>query len=493
MNHFNINVRQIEDKRQEILDFLERNFSITYVSVTNDKYQTKHVISNRYKSVYKKYHGKKAKEKGNKNWENDHRVWINIRSINDKRGYGLVFQIKCKCTKWQSRNNKSKNQFAEKWGFPKNNPNIDYQLTHDNLLAFWVVDQALFTFNPSQEYFSNFLNESYKVYELNNLEYGIENQNDITLDFKEINDNNERVNLKELKTDIVDTGDDLPLLKPSGRKREFNKYGDTLKAKVIFEHLVNGLMHRELDEEVLGLDKDKSKGLQSMNILNYLGMKADYKGIFEGQELKKVINILTAKGEDFKLAVSLLKTLEDSDLEPLDETTEQDFDIENIKNKKLQEITHPKRKENSNRHKNSNRKGVKRDYIKEAIRKRKIGLAGEILVLDHEKQILLDAGCNELAERVKHISVELGDGLGYDILSYTIGGEEKFIEIKTTSNVNNTSFFIEDTEVKFSKENSEKYYLYRVYNLNSEKPSFYVVKGDVSKSFNLTAKTYIVD
>lgn len=479
MNHFNISVRQIEDKKQEILDFLMRNFSgIFYVSGNDNKYQTKYVVSDGHKVI-------------TTNWKEDRRAWINIHSIKDKRGYGLVIQIKCKCTKWQSRNNKSKNQFAEKWGFPKDDPNIDYKLTHGNLLAFWVVDQALFTFNPSQEYFSNFLNESYKVYELNNLEYGIENQNDITPDFNEINDNNERVNFKELKTDIVDTGDDLPLLQPSGRKREFNNYGDILKAKVIFEHLVNGLTHRELDEEVLSLDKDKSKGLQSMNILHFLGMKADYKGIFEGKELKEVINILSEKGKEFKLAVDLLKTLIVSNLEPLDETTEKDFDIENIKNKKLKEITHPKR--NSNRHTNSNRKGVKRDYIEEAISKGNIGLAGEILVLEHEKQFLFDAGCKELAERVKHISVELGDGLGYDILSYTIEGEEKFIEVKTTSSVNDTSFFIEDTEVKFSKENSEKYYLYRVYNLNSEKPSFYALKGDVSKNFNLTAKTYIVN
>lgn len=103
-------------------------------------------------------------------------------------------------------------------------------------------------------------------------------------------------------------------LKPSGRIREFNDYEDSLKAKVIFEHIVNGLTHRELDEAVLGLDKNNSKGFQSMDILRFLGIKADYKGIFEGKELKEVIGILTERGKGFEESVRLLTLLDDSSL-----------------------------------------------------------------------------------------------------------------------------------------------------------------------------------
>lgn len=106
----------------------------------------------------------------------------------------------------------------------------------------------------------------------------------------------------------------LPELKPSGRHREFNNYEDYLKAKVIFEHLVNGLKHRELDEVVLGLDKEKSKGFQSMGILHFLGMKAGYRGIFEGEKLNDVIDILISKGNGFKESVRLLKLLDDENL-----------------------------------------------------------------------------------------------------------------------------------------------------------------------------------
>lgn len=120
--------------------------------------------------------------------------------------------------------------------------------------------------------------------------------------------------LSEYGYEIEGICSDLPLLQPSGRKREFNVYEDNLKAKVIFAHLVNGLTHRELDEAVLGLDKNKSKGLQSMNILHYLGLKAEYKGIFEGKVLVDLIEILTEQGQGYEGIVALLKLLDDSNL-----------------------------------------------------------------------------------------------------------------------------------------------------------------------------------
>lgn len=126
----------------------------------------------------------------------------------------------------------------------------------------------------------------------------------------------EEINIAKtrLKEFGYETDDTLPQLQPSGREREFNSYHDELKAKVIFEHLVNGLTHRELDEVVLDLDKEKSKGLQSMNILHYLGIKADYKGIFEGKELNEVLNILMEQGAAYGETVRLLTLLNDADL-----------------------------------------------------------------------------------------------------------------------------------------------------------------------------------
>ena len=60
-----------------------------------------------------------------------------------------------------------------------------------------------------------------------------------------------------------------------------------------------------------------------------------------------------------------------------------------------------------------------------------LGLAGELFVLKLEKQKLVNAGLNELAERVEHTSQTQGDGAGYDIRSFSVTGEDFFVEVKT--------------------------------------------------------------
>lgn len=117
----------------------------------------------------------------------------------------------------------------------------------------------------------------------------------------------------------------LPELKPSGRAREYKYYTDLLKAKVVYEHLTKGLQHRELDEVVLGLDKEISKGFQSMGILHYLGMKSDYKGLFDGYTLEAVISIFNQQGDGYEEAIRLLKLLKDN---LLGDSIDQDIEAE---------------------------------------------------------------------------------------------------------------------------------------------------------------------
>lgn len=106
----------------------------------------------------------------------------------------------------------------------------------------------------------------------------------------------------------------LPKLHPNGRVREYNFYSDELKAKVIFEHLINNETHRWLDVNVLEITEGNTNGHNSANILYYLGMKADYRGIFQEKELNEVILILEDSGKDYAEAVRLLKLLDDSEL-----------------------------------------------------------------------------------------------------------------------------------------------------------------------------------
>ena len=58
------------------------------------------------------------------------------------------------------------------------------------------------------------------------------------------------------------------------------------------------------------------------------------------------------------------------------------------------------------------------DYSHQDRQNRALGLKGELLVLKYEKERLIDLGRPDLADKVIHASKTIGDGCGYDILSF---------------------------------------------------------------------------
>jgi len=136
------------------------------------------------------------------------------------------------------------------------------------------------------------------------------------------------------------------------------------------------------------------------------------------------------------------------------------------------------------------RKGI--DYSGNDARNREIGRAGECLVLQHERKALSSLGRQDLADRVRHISKDEGDGAGYDIKSFTSAGETKYIEVKTTRTGPRTQFYLSSNEVEFSRTHPETYHLYRVYGLDPRTSSgqFFILSGDVSTVLTLTPTEY---
>lgn len=121
----------------------------------------------------------------------------------------------------------------------------------------------------------------------------------------------------------------------------------------------------------------------------------------------------------------------------------------------------------------------------------KIGLTGEIYVLEAERNKLIKNGLKKLADKIEHISVTKGDGAGYDIRSYSLDGEEIFIEVKTTTKGKNTHFIITEKELQFSKHNHRKYYLYRLYDFKSDQPNkYFTIHGDLRKMIKLLPIQY---
>jgi uncharacterized protein DUF3883 len=168
-----------------------------------------------------------------------------------------------------------------------------------------------------------------------------------------------------------------------------------------------------------------------------------------------------------------------------------DKEIEPRKNQLLKTPPPPSRpRRRASARKFKPRKGV--DYAEIDAKNRKLGLAGEFLVLKHEKQLLIKMGRADLAARVRHIAKVEGDGAGYDVESFTPDGEVKYIEVKTTGDSANTAFHITRNEVEFSKTHFQHYYLYRVYEYDRADNwgKFYVKAGSLEDSFNLEPSQY---
>ena len=120
-------------------------------------------------------------------------------------------------------------------------------------------------------------------------------------------------------------------------------------------------------------------------------------------------------------------------------------------------------------------------------KKKTIGTAGELIVLNEEIEKLKKAG---IMKRPEYVADTIGDGLGYDILSYDETGEPIYIEVKTTTGSAPDGFFMSSREVEESVERGDRYRIYRVYNLDAKnkKADIRIYKGAVNNdSFTMKA------
>ena len=96
-------------------------------------------------------------------------------------------------------------------------------------------------------------------------------------------------------------------------------------------------------------------------------------------------------------------------------------------------------------------------------RNRSLGRAGESFVFDVEKHRLAKANRADLARKVRWVAQEDGDGAGFDILSFSLGGDERLIEVKTTNGAARTPFVLSRNECALAIERSTDWRLYRVH------------------------------
>lgn len=166
----------------------------------------------------------------------------------------------------------------------------------------------------------------------------------------------------------------------------------------------------------------------------------------------------------------------------------------NIPIGKLQISSQPQSKgaASSNPLETSKFKAFKRNYEQIEANNRNLGLAGERLVVEHEKRLLIDAGKPELAQKVEHVSLTRGDGLGYDILSFTPSGDRLLIEVKTTTGDRDSPFYISPNELNCSHCNASRYKLVRIhdFNIQTGNGQAYELYGNLNKLLLLKATQF---
>lgn len=130
------------------------------------------------------------------------------------------------------------------------------------------------------------------------------------------------------------------------------------------------------------------------------------------------------------------------------------------------------------------------NYTERERNNRSLGERGEAFALEYERHRLTQAGRPDLAKEVKWASQKDGDGLGYDIRSFTLEREDElFIEVKTTNSGKYQPFYISDNELAFSREYEQQYCLYRVYDFRANARLFRL-EGAVDSHVDLRAVSY---
>lgn len=129
------------------------------------------------------------------------------------------------------------------------------------------------------------------------------------------------------------------------------------------------------------------------------------------------------------------------------------------------------------------------DPVERDFRNRQLGRAGEEFVVDVERRRLAAQDRSDLAGKVRWVSMEDGDGPGFDILSFDPAGRERLIEVKTTNGAAQTPFFMTRNEMAVAAERPEHWHLYRVH-LFAQQPKIFTVRPPLEQLLRLDPETW---
>lgn len=136
------------------------------------------------------------------------------------------------------------------------------------------------------------------------------------------------------------------------------------------------------------------------------------------------------------------------------------------------------------------RRARKVDFAERDARNRQLGTLAEQFVYDLERYRLQLAGRDDLAQKVVWASKDIGDGLGFDILSFDdTDDSERMLEVKATGLGKFFPFYVTANELRCSEDIPDQFNLFRVFDFGRT-PRLYILHGALSQLCQLDPVLY---
>jgi len=136
------------------------------------------------------------------------------------------------------------------------------------------------------------------------------------------------------------------------------------------------------------------------------------------------------------------------------------------------------------------RKVRKVDFAERDAANQQLGKLGEQFVFDLERYRLNLAGRDDLAQKMVWASRDIGDGLGFDIISFDeTDDSERMLEVKATGLGKFFPFYVTSNEVRCSEDIPQQYQLFRVFDFGRS-PRIYILHGSLRELCQLDQVLY---
>jgi hypothetical protein len=137
------------------------------------------------------------------------------------------------------------------------------------------------------------------------------------------------------------------------------------------------------------------------------------------------------------------------------------------------------------------RKARRIDFAERDAANRRLAKLGEDFTVRLEQHRLRSVGRDDLADKVQWVAETIGDGLGFDVLSFDDADEsERLIEVKTTGLGKFFPFYVTANEVRCSEDMADQFQLFRVFDF-AKGPRVYILTGSLKDTCTLEPTLFL--